>query len=130
MANDDVNISGLDDLFKKLDKLTLTKEQKVKAVDKAADTYVEHLIPKIPVDEAKTKGKHLKDLITYKSGQYADGSTDVGFTKDGYYYRFLNNGTKDMKKHPNGLHFMEHAFDEAKSEMQQDIKNSLGSDEK
>lgn len=124
-SNFTYELTGLDEMLAQLDDLIPTQEQKIGAVSKAADIYIDHMIPMIPQDEAKKKGKHLRSMVTYKPGQYADGSTDVGFSKQGYYYRFLNDGTKNMKKYPGGLHFMEHAEDEAKEAMQQAMRDSI-----
>lgn len=114
-----VEVTGLDDFAKQLEQYNFNGQVAINATNAAAEIFVRHLRPKVPVSGGD--GEHLRDLITYKPGQYADGSTDVGFGKKGYYFRFLNNGTAKMhnKVPPGGLHFMEHAFDEAKAEMQQ-----------
>lgn len=117
----DTEITGMDDFFNNLDKLIIPKDKRVKAVNAAADVLVERLKPNIPNDTKKKTGKHLRDTVTYKPNQYEDGSTDVGFTEDGYYGRFQNNGTKKI----DGLHFMEHSFDQAQNAMKQAMYDVL-----
>jgi HK97 gp10 family phage protein len=117
----DTEITGMDDFFKNLDKMIIPKEKRVKAVNAAADVFVEHLKPNIPNNPNKKTGKHLRDTVTYKPNQYPDGSTDVGFTEDGYYGRFQNNGTKKIT----GMHFMEHSFDQADDDMKRAMYDVL-----
>jgi HK97 gp10 family phage protein len=151
----DTEITGMDDFFKNLDKMIIPKEKRVQAVNAAADVFIDHLKPNIPYDEKKKTGKHLRDTVTYKPNQYPDGSTDVGFAEDGYYGRFLNNGhqttagyhyeirkkgkavgkkratTTSIKtanngtKQVQGLHFMEHSFDQAQGAMKQAMYDVL-----
>jgi HK97 gp10 family phage protein len=123
-----VEITGMETFMKQLGNLTISPETAKRAVNAAADIYVERLQPNIPVSDGN--GHHVRDELTYKPGQYADGSTDVGFTKKGYYGRFLNNGTAKMhdKVPPGGLHFMEHTYDEAKEAMQQAMFDEVRKD--
>jgi HK97 gp10 family phage protein len=123
---DKVDVTGLDGIMAQLNSLNLSKEDKVKAVNAGAEAYIKHLVPKIPVDKDRKKGKHLNQDVTFKPGQYADGSTDVGFNKKGYYYRFLNNGTKTIK----AQHFMEHAAEEAKNDINKAIADTLRSEKR
>lgn len=118
-------ITGLDGFAKQLERYNFNGQVAIRANNAAAEVFIKHLKPKVP--ESSSKGEHLQDMITYKPGQYPDGSTDVGFGKKGFYFRFLNNGTAKMhdKVPPGGLHFMEHAFDEAKDEMRAAIAREL-----
>jgi HK97 gp10 family phage protein len=121
-----VDVSGMEAFEKSLADTIIRKQDAIRANSAAADVFIKHLQPNVPFDEGKSKGKHLRDMLTYKPGQYEDGSTDIGFTKDGYYFRFLNNGAKQMKNvPPGGLHFMEHTFDEAKDEMRATMAREL-----
>ncbi|MFX3616125.1 MAG: HK97-gp10 family putative phage morphogenesis protein [Sporolactobacillus sp.] len=153
-----VEVTGMDAFMKQLTNLAISPETAKHAVNAAADVFVEHLIPNIPIDETRKQGKHLEELVTYKSGQYPDGSTDVGFTNDGYYGRFVNEGhfvtngykyeirkkgravgrkkaiISSMKDANNGTakisgqHFMEHTFDEAKEAMQEAMFHEVRKD--
>ncbi|GGL55886.1 HK97-gp10 family putative phage morphogenesis protein [Sporolactobacillus putidus] len=120
MSNNNIQIDGLDELFSQLDKINISDTVRKEAIGEAADIYGNILISNTPVSD-KDKKNHLRDDVTYKKNQYPDGSVDVGFSKYGWYYRFVNNGTKSMP----GKHFMEHSLDEAQPKMQEAIINRI-----
>lgn len=117
--SDQIQINGLDDLISQLGNLTLSEQVKKEAIQGAADIYGNALINNVQEVVTPTKGKktHLWEDVSYQKDQYPDGSVDVGFNKYGYYYRFVNNGTK---YHP-GKHFMEHTYDQVSDKMEQAI---------
>lgn len=119
MANQ-TDITGLDDLFKNLDQLNISEETRKQAIADAADIYGNALIANTPVSK-KSKKNHLRDDVTYKPDQYPDKSVDVGFNKYGYYYRFVNNGTKNI----HGKHFIEHTYDQVSGKMQQAMADRI-----
>ncbi|MDD9149334.1 HK97 gp10 family phage protein [Sporolactobacillus sp. CQH2019] len=115
-----VSIDGEQKLSELVDKLGISEEIKRKAIDAAADVYGNRLIANTPMSP-DSKKNHLRDDVTFKKDQYPDGSVDVGFNKYGWYYRFVNNGTKYI----HGKHFMEHSYDQAKDEMQKVMEDTL-----
>lgn len=120
----EIEITGLDDILNNIDKLAISESAKVNGVNAAAKIYAEALSESSPETDYDKDGKHLKDFVTFKPNQYADHSTDIGFSKDGYYYRFVNNGTM---KQP-GQHFMEKSYDMATGLMQEALFNELKKD--
>lgn len=123
---DDFNINGLDELFSQLDKLTIPDEVKKEAIDAAADVYGEVLIQNTRdavVTPSPNKKTHVWEDVSYKKDQYPDGSVDVGFSKYGYYYRFINNGTKSMKG--GGKHFVEHSYDQTQEKMKEIMAETI-----
>lgn len=134
------DISGLNDLEKKLNSLNFTRSEKAEVSHASANVIASVLEANTPVDLENEHGTHLKDLVTFKDNEYIDGSTDVGYTKDGYYAKFANdghqtvqgrhyhttrNGTQRMKKvkyyehgtkKTKALHFMETTFMDSKGE--------------
>ncbi len=121
---DNFKVDGLDSLLQQLSKLDIPDEVKKKAIQSAADTYGKTLIQNTR-DAVKTpspnKKTHVWEDVSYKKSQYPDGSVDVGFNKYGYYYRFINSGTKTIT----GKHFIEHSYDQAQDKMKQAMADEL-----
>lgn len=85
-------ISGVDKLIEQLTNLSFTRNEKAQATKAGAEVVAHALHENTPVDLENEDGKHLKDMVTFENNQYKDGSTNVGFTKEGYYGRFVNDG--------------------------------------
>ncbi|MCO7126637.1 HK97 gp10 family phage protein [Sporolactobacillus shoreicorticis] len=118
-----VEITGLDDIVNNLDQLIISEVAKQNAINAAANVYAEAL-EQVKFKHDGEKGTHLKDHVTFKKDQYDDHSTDVGYDKKGFYYRFVNNGTKYQP----GQHFMEHVFDQQQEAMKQAMFDELKKD--
>lgn len=124
-----VSISEESNLNDIINKLGISEEAKKKAIDAAADVYGKALIQNTRdavVTPSKNKKTHVWEDVSYKKDQYPDHSVDVGFNKYGYYYRFINNGTKYI----HGKHFVEHTYDSVNDEMQKVMRDSLLGSEK
>lgn len=123
---DNSNVTGLEELIGQLARISIPESTRKEAIIAAAETYSAALIQntreaiKTPSPNKKT---HLWEDVSYKKGQYPDGSVDVGFNKYGYYYRYINNGTKNIK----GEHFVEHTYDQMRDKMQVVMVNKLQS---
>lgn len=121
MSEDESEIDGLHDFLSTLrDKYVFSRKESGEIVDAGARIVAEKLRENTPYDEnAKMQmiyGKeysHLRDGITYKVGQFANGSTDVGF-KDDYWQiaNWVDHGTYRQK----GQFFMEKTFQELNDE--------------
>lgn len=120
----EIEITGLEDILNNIDKLAISESAKINGVNAAAKIYAEALSESSPETQYDKDGKHLRDLVTFKPNQYPDHSTDVGFSKDGYYYRFVNNGTINQS----GQHFMETSYDLSTGLMQEALFNELKKD--
>lgn len=117
---DNFKIDGLDELLNQIGKIAIPDEVKKEAIDAAADIYATNLIQNTRdavVTPSPNKKTHVWEDISYKKDEYPDHSVDVGFNKYGYYYRFINNGTKTIA----GKHFVEHTYDQSS----EDMKNAM-----
>ena len=85
-------ISGEDKLLETLLGMKLTRSEKASATKVGAEIVARSLKENTPINLENESGKHLKDMVTFENNQYKDGSTNVGFTKEGYYGRFVNDG--------------------------------------
>lgn len=120
-----VEVTGLDDILNNLDKLIISETAKKNAINAAANVYaeaLENVTFKHP--ESNKKGNYLKDHVTFQADQYDDHSVDVGYDKKGFYYRFVDQGTKFQP----GQHFMQHTFDQQQDAMGEAMFNELRKD--
>ncbi len=89
-------IEGLEGLLEDFEKLNLTRSEKAEIVEAGAKRVKAALEETTPIDNNREPSKksrpHLKSEITFQPNEFSDGSTNVGFSKAGYYNRFLNEG--------------------------------------
>lgn len=124
-------VTGFNDVFGSVKKLSVTREQKAEVVNVGAEVLSEELIS-VTKDTVEGNGKHLNnelgilmdfkaqskgryeypnvrlwDGVTFKKNQYFDGSTDVGFDKRLVTVaHWFNNGTYQQP----ATFFMNRAF--------------------
>lgn len=118
------NVTGLDGLLAQLGKVVISETVRKEAIQAAANAYGEALIQNTRdavITPSANKKTHVWEDVSYQKDQYPDGSVDIGFNKYGYYYRFINNGTKTIT----GKHFVEHTYDQTKEQMQEVMAEKL-----
>ena len=121
MSNDNSHIEGVSDFLKNLrNQVILTRDEAADIIEPGIKVLEQKLKNNTPYDEnGKTQyiyGKefhHLKDGITHKKGQFADGSTDVGFDSASWpVANWVDHGT--YRQH--GQFFVEKTFDDLNSD--------------
>lgn len=89
-------IDGLEGLLEDFEKLNLTRSEKAEIVEAGAKVVKAALEVTTPIDNNREPSKrskpHLKNEIVFQPNEFSDGSTNVGFSKAGYYNRFINEG--------------------------------------
>ncbi|WPC19423.1 hypothetical protein N6G95_09415 [Pediococcus inopinatus] len=149
------DIEGLEGLLEDFEKLSLTRSEKAAIVDAGAQRIRASLVATTPIDNNREPSRqgvkpHLKTQTTFKENEYADGSTNVGYTVDGYYNRFVNDGhystygrtfttlksgkkrmyrPKDLEygtKYLKGQHFLEQALAESQESAKSAMATKLG----
>lgn len=80
--------NGFEDLSKQLSDIKINQTVAMAALERAADFYLDRLIPQIP--ESKFTRKHARDHIRVK---LAGDEVHVAFDDDSWYWQFPENGT-------------------------------------
>lgn len=121
MTKEGVEIEGIEEFYNLLDGLVPTREESAEIAAAGALVFSEGLKKNTPYRQ-EVASKHLRDDITFKKNQYANGSTDVGFiTSDrggkSYIARLLNDGFMNVvhgqvNKYVPGTHFIEQTIAE------------------
>lgn len=136
------NVTGVEDVLQQLSNMEMDGLKKSKIIEAGARVVEKEL--KVAAKEAGYNSKlpnmliysdgrkyvikgHFSDYVTHKPHQYADGSTDIGFSRQGVAVaHWVNNGTYRQ----NGQHFMEKLgaedHDEAFEMMVEKSKEVLG----
>lgn len=136
------NVTGVEDVLQQLSNMEMDGRKKSKIIEAGARVVEKEL--KVAAKEAGYNSNlpnmliysdgrkyvikgHFSDYVTHKPHQYADGSTDVGFSRQGVAVaHWVNNGTYRQ----NGQHFMEalgaEDHDEAFEMMVEKSKEVLG----
>jgi HK97 gp10 family phage protein len=90
-----IKLDGMTDILSRIEGMANTQQAKEKALDKGA----EHMRKKI-ADNTERSGynkEHAADnVVTEKNGD----KRDIGYTKDHYYMRFQELGTKHITANP------------------------------
>lgn len=112
------NDNGFEDMANHFGKLAKADPEKIskESLKEAAETYVKELIPNIPV--SLMKKKHAKDQVKV---EVSDDEIKVVFEETVFYWRFLNNGTTNLK----ALHFKERTWEQNKEKIQDIMTNKL-----
>lgn len=117
MDNDNSHIEGVDDLLKNLrNQVVLTRNEAADIIEPGIKKVEQALRDNTPYDEnSKTQYiygdvyNHMRDGITHKKGQFADGSSDVGFDKTTWKVaNWVDHGTYRQQ----GQFFVEKTYDE------------------
>lgn len=96
----------------RVDPVKVTKESLLEA----AEFFVEKLLPNIP--ESLRKKKHMKDHIKI---EVKEDVVTVYFQNTAYYWRFIENGTKNIKAE----HFVEGTWEKFGKEIETIMSKSL-----
>ena len=96
----------------RVDPVKVTKESLLEA----AEFFVEKLLPNIP--ESLRKKKHMKDHIKI---EVKEDVVTVYFENTAYYWRFIENGTKNIKAE----HFVEGTWEQFGKEIETIMSKSL-----
>lgn len=112
------NNNGFEDMSKHFGKLAKVDPEKIskESLEAAAEFYIEKLIPNIPV--SLFKKKHAKDQVKV---EVVDDGINVVFEDTAFYWRFLENGTTNMK----AVHFKAGTWDQNKEKIQDIMTNKL-----
>ncbi|MCT4543489.1 MAG: HK97 gp10 family phage protein [Vallitalea sp.] len=113
-------LNGMEDILSKLEQMGKNVDNiKEKALKKAGEVFAEEIRNNVPVDTG-----NLKDNIGV--GELEEGSVKVGATKDAFYLKFLELGTKNITPNPVMTRAYETKKNEAKKVIEQELKRELG----
>lgn len=101
------NNNGFQDMLDYTTRLAQVDPVKVslESLNEAASFFVEKLIPNIP--ESLMKKEHMRDHVKI---EVSDEQVTIYFEETSFYWRFVENGTKDIKAE----HFVEGTWQQNK----------------
>ena len=112
------NNNGFQDMLDYTTRLTEVDPVKItlESLEDAASFFVNKLLPVIP--KSLMKKKHMKDHIKI---EVSDDKVTVYFEDTAFYWRFIENGTKNIKAE----HFVEGTWQQNKSDIENIMTQKL-----
>lgn len=112
------NNNGFNDMSKKFGRLAKVNVEKVsrESIIEAAEYYIEKMIPSIPT--SLMKKKHAKDQLII---EIQDEQVIVKFESTAFYWRFIENGTVNLK----AQHFASGTWEQHREKIQDIMTKKL-----
>lgn len=112
------NNNGFADMSKHFGKLAKVDPEKIskESLEEAANFYMEKLIPNIPV--SLFDKKHARDQVKV---EVVDDGIEVVFEGTAFYWRFIENGTVNIK----ATHFKQGTWEQNKEKIQDIMTRKL-----
>lgn len=120
----DMKVDGMENLLAEIEKLGQAGSRiENKALREAGDVVKDAIVKEVPVKTGK-----LKQSITVSRVKTKDRvkQVEVGPDKDGYYGKFVEFGTVNMKANPFMARGYETSKEEAMSTIEKNLKEGLG----
>lgn len=112
------NNNGFQDMLDYTTQLARVDSKKItlESLEEAASFFVEKLLPVIPV--SLRNKKHMRDHIKI---ELSEDKVTVYFERTSFYWRFIENGTKNIR----AIHFVEGTYQQNKEEITDLMSNKL-----